>query len=407
MKTKLNLFLFTISFPNEEGEPFLANEFPYLSDSFERIHIITSSGKTNNITLPAHVTVHNIWEIIKGANRKKIFLSSLFLISRILIFEFFACRSKTFFLKNSRFYLNTIINSLICSDYIHKLQDFKRESVFYSFWMNNHALTLAVMKMQKRIDQFVFRVHGYDLILERWPHKYIAFQKTCHNYAEKIFTVSKKSLEYFNQTYSNSKKARVAYLGTIDNGTNPLPLNETVTLVSCSNIIPLKRLHLIIDILKKTSAKVIWIHFGEGYLKNEIIAQCKALPPNISVEFRGQVSQDELFNFYRSNPINYFINVSDSEGLPFTIIEAISFGIPVIATNVGGTSEIVTNDTGILLEENFNSESVICYFNNYKSLPYSTSSFRENVREFWKKNFFAGVVYPAFIQREFITGEII
>ena len=51
----------------------------------------------------------------------------------------------------------------------------------------------------------------------------------------------------------------------------------------------------------------------------------------------------------RSQPIDIFINVSSSEGLPVAIMEAISFDIPIIATNVGGTSEIVTPETGILI----------------------------------------------------------
>jgi glycosyltransferase involved in cell wall biosynthesis len=41
--------------------------------------------------------------------------------------------------------------------------------------------------------------------------------------------------------------------------------------------------------------------------------------------------------------------VSTTEGIPVSIMEAMSFGIPVIATDVGGTQEIVNKDNGILL----------------------------------------------------------
>lgn len=52
-----------------------------------------------------------------------------------------------------------------------------------------------------------------------------------------------------------------------------------------------------------------------------------------------------------------FINVSSSEGLPVSIMEACSFGIPIIATNVGGTAEIVqAGVNGILLKEQFETE---------------------------------------------------
>ena len=48
--------------------------------------------------------------------------------------------------------------------------------------------------------------------------------------------------------------------------------------------------------------------------------------------------------------MDYFINLSDSEGIPVSIMEAMSVGIPIIARDVGGNREIVTNNNGCLLE---------------------------------------------------------
>lgn len=45
-----------------------------------------------------------------------------------------------------------------------------------------------------------------------------------------------------------------------------------------------------------------------------------------------------------------FVNPSYSEGLPTTILEAASVGIPIIATDVGGTREILINGMGCLIE---------------------------------------------------------
>ena len=52
------------------------------------------------------------------------------------------------------------------------------------------------------------------------------------------------------------------------------------------------------------------------------------------------------------NKMNLFINLSDSEGIPVTIMDAFSVGIPVIARDVGGISEIVSNQNGVLLSSN-------------------------------------------------------
>lgn len=397
------LFLFTIAFPFENGETFLHNEFPYLVQQFEKIIIITSAKKNNQTVLPEHVTVYSLDNILCGKNKKRFFLSNLRDIGTVLRTEYKMCASKTYFLQNLRGYNSTLINSFICAEFISTLKEFNRDAVFYSFWMNNHALTLSILKMKNKINHFLFRVHGYDLILERWPHSYIAFQKTCHAYAGRILTVSKKSLDYFKKTYPGSHKAATSYLGSAEHGVNPyLPNAQLITLVSCSNVIPLKRLNLIIDILKNVKVKVRWIHFGDGYLMDYIKKYALSLPENITYDFKGKVTQKELFDFYASQPIDFFINVSDSEGLPFTIIEACSFGIPVIATDAGGTAEIVKKNTGVLLPIEFNPEEISKYFNNYNHYPYKDQKFREGIKSFWQSNFFAGIVYPRFINEELL-----
>jgi glycosyltransferase involved in cell wall biosynthesis len=44
-----------------------------------------------------------------------------------------------------------------------------------------------------------------------------------------------------------------------------------------------------------------------------------------------------------------FVNCSTSEGISLTILEAMAAGLPVVATAVGGTPEVVTNDCGYLV----------------------------------------------------------
>jgi len=50
--------------------------------------------------------------------------------------------------------------------------------------------------------------------------------------------------------------------------------------------------------------------------------------------------------------------VSETEGLPVTIMEAMSSGIPIIATDVGGTAELVNNDCCKLLSPCVTSEEL-------------------------------------------------
>ena len=50
------------------------------------------------------------------------------------------------------------------------------------------------------------------------------------------------------------------------------------------------------------------------------------------------------------NDVDIFALISEWEGLPISILEAMSHGIPVIASDVGGVSEaVLDNETGILV----------------------------------------------------------
>ena len=72
------------------------------------------------------------------------------------------------------------------------------------------------------------------------------------------------------------------------------------------------------------------------------------LLPN-TFTFTGHLSKEKVYDIYRTTHCKLFINTSFSEGRPVSIMEALAFGIPVVASNVGGNPELVKNDyNGIL-----------------------------------------------------------
>ena len=75
------------------------------------------------------------------------------------------------------------------------------------------------------------------------------------------------------------------------------------------------------------------------------------LNSNIDFRITGWITKIEIFNLYKFEKPNLFLNLSTSEGLAVSIMEACSFGIPIIATNVGGTPELVDYN-GVLVDKN-------------------------------------------------------
>ena len=79
----------------------------------------------------------------------------------------------------------------------------------------------------------------------------------------------------------------------------------------------------------------------------------------LKIKLAGKISNSQLLEIYKNIPFDIFINVSENEGVPVSIMEAMSFGMIIIATAVGGTSEIVHNGkNGYLLPQNCSKEQI-------------------------------------------------
>jgi glycosyltransferase involved in cell wall biosynthesis len=103
-----------------------------------------------------------------------------------------------------------------------------------------------------------------------------------------------------------------------------------------------------------------------------------------------------LFDFYRSHPADFFVNTSRSEGTPVTIMEAISVGIPVIATAVGGNVEIVTEENGVVIAADPEPEEISNAFMRLMRDTPGLSRLRSGSREKWQREYSAARNYTNF-----------
>ena len=135
----------------------------------------------------------------------------------------------------------------------------------------------------------------------------------------------------------------------------PSSADGVFRILSCSFCRPVKRIDLMIEGIAalgraEPARSFQWIHIGDGPEKKSLEDRARSeLPKNVAYELRSYPGRSGLLEYYRSNPVDVFINTSKSEGTPVTIMEAISVGIPIVATSVGGNVEIVTDENGIVI----------------------------------------------------------
>jgi glycosyltransferase involved in cell wall biosynthesis len=143
------------------------------------------------------------------------------------------------------------------------------------------------------------------------------------------------------------------------------------------------------------------LHFGDGVLRNELEALARTKlgsSDRISYRFMGHYPNNDLLDFYNLNNVDLFINTSSTEGIPVSIMEAQSFGIPVIATDTGAVEEIVVKGTGSLLPVDFKTGDLAALIEHYANLSdHEYDNVRLNAINNWESIFNAKSNYKAFI----------
>lgn len=245
------------------------------------------------------------------------------------------------------------------------------KAIIYTFWNNTFTLSAARVKDSNNNIRLVSRIHGYDLYEERtasgiWqPFKTDIDRKT-----DKLIFLSQKAKDYYLDRYvadredkSDCSKYRICRMGVSPKASRNMMSNAgELHIVSCSAMIKLKRIDKIISALNllPDDVNVRWTHFGAGPLETKLAYladQEIGNKTNISYEFKGFVPNDALLDYYTDTPIDLFITTSETEGVPVSIMEAMSYGIPVIAPDIGGISDQIDGN-GILLSAECSIEEV-------------------------------------------------
>ena len=359
----MNTLVFVTSkYPYGVGETFIENEIYALSDSFNKVFIYASevSDSTDVMrTVPENVSVFAAGAIPVSKNN---YLKSLRKKSVLREIKDHCLGSNTIGKISACCYFDQSVSesSKNISKFVDNNLDLLKNNkvIIYSYWLSNIGMTaLNIYDNVKNVNSdihIVSRCHGFDLYDERAYLNYQPFKSEMIRRCERIFPCSEQGSEYLNKQYPEySDKIQTSYLGVVDHFNGVLPAFDNILhIASCSNVIPVKRVDKILSALKCIDKPVRWTHFGDGELFDELLESVKSLPENITVDLRGRVPNSEIYSFYQNENVNLFINVSSSE--------AASFGIPIIATDVGGTSEIVVNgDNGFLLNEDFSDNELI------------------------------------------------
>lgn len=181
----------------------------------------------------------------------------------------------------------------------------------------------------------VYTVHGFDSIRKAF-RKFLIVEKMLKNRAARIVGVSKYDVDCLHEE-GIINNVDLVYNGVVDHTSDNQESfenkilkdriqdikNNYIHIIMCiSRISPQKKFDLFLDIAQqKPEYAFVWI--GNKDVMN-------SLPSNVFC--LGETHSAYLYLKYA----DVFILPSNYEGLPISLLEALSFGIPIVASNTGG-----------------------------------------------------------------------
>lgn len=196
--------------------------------------------------------------------------------------------------------------------------------------------------------KIVYTVHGFDSIRKAF-RKFLAVERVLKDRAFRIIGVSQYDLDTMKEEGINTNVVKI-YNGVVDHyAEEPVLLNSEIekilkllqitypkTVMCISRISKQKKFDLFLELAQQMPEYAfVWIGNKE---------QMKGVPSNVFC--LGQAQQAYGYLKYA----DLFILPSNYEGLPMSLLEALSFGVPVVASAVGGITEVLDGNNGFAVD---------------------------------------------------------
>ncbi|WP_227429823.1 glycosyltransferase [Psychrobacter sp. I-STPA6b] len=391
----MRVFLITEKYPYDGGEQFIETEVLYYSQFYNIDLIILPLNNAKKIRFyPQGVVLDN--HICNKRKNIKKYIACL-LINKAFYKELLNIKSGFFNFKIAKSIISSVCSFIYYKRLFRYLFGVKykisEKDLVYTYWNTEANYALQSLK-NKYHFKLISRIHRADLYENRSPLNYMPLKRQFVENIDRVFVITQSAIEYLTETYGFSiDKLYLSRLGVIDKCIKCQP-SEAIEyrIVSCSYLLPVKRVDKIIKALFILSKKypyieISWFHIGDGPLMSELLSLAELnldKLDNISYQFLGMLENKQVYELYQNHRFDVFINVSESEGVPVSIMEAMSCSIPIIAPDIGGIKDMVEDGkNGVLLSEGCTVEEItlalskINFFKDKKTRNFSYQKYKE------------------------------
>ncbi|MBQ7541605.1 MAG: glycosyltransferase [Clostridia bacterium] len=404
--------LITTAFPFAAGEPYLEAEIPVLAAAFDRVLIFTVGlhpHARQTLTLPQNVTAFNcaqrpprqarLRDVLRGipaalvlprlpqADRREAGASVL----RRAFLGYFTARTKRHTAEIAQ-----QIQTMDFSGY--------DDVLLYGYWFFVAAAVAVELRpiLQRRgagSVRTISRAHGYDLYTYANRLGYLPCRTALLQALDAVYPCSEDGAAYLRERYpAFTEKIRPAFLGTNGGVLTAGSDDGVFRIVTCARTVPLKRLDRLALALAawRPAFPAEWTHIGDGPELPKLRQIAQRFPDNVTARFCGAMPHEAVLTFYREHTADLFVLLSTREGLPVSVMEALSFGVPTAVTDVGGCTELIRDgENGFVLPADF-SDAQLC--RTLSLAAQKAGGMRSAAFETWRSRFVAQENYQRFVQ---------
>jgi len=230
----------------------------------------------------------------------------------------------------------------------------------------------------------------WSLTLHRWDIKENNLLETKIKsavFARCISEHGKKELEVLLGNKCRSK-IKLLHAGVkIPNFVNKPKCRNIFSIVTPAHFYDVKGHQYLIEacqiLVKKNIHNFHCTFFGEGPLMQDLkkIVSEKKLECHVTI--KNTIEHEKLLKMYKDGSVDAVILPSintdkgEHEGIPVALMEAMAYKIPVIATNTGGISELLSGNAGRIVKEK-NPEDLAMAIENFMSNDFLYNQYKEN-----------------------------
>lgn len=199
-------------------------------------------------------------------------------------------------------------------------------------------------KISESFDEFQVKNYGFS----------ISLQKKVRSFSIKksdIVVTPSQHLKNFILNLGFKNKIEIINNGVFipEENTN-IFTNDQINITIVSRLVSHKNIEKIIKAISDLNSPLINLNIiGDGPELNQLQKISLESNNKDNIIFHGKLNRDEIDHIFLNSDI--YIQASNYEGLPHSLLEAMSYGIPVLCTPVGECKEILGNeDRGYILD---------------------------------------------------------